>query len=139
MRRAVATRPRRVATAAPAPGNPAQAGVFHWRPGSFTPRACAAAAGSRPGGGAPFAPRAKGAIRRRLDRPAGATLPPDPAWPLQSRLFPAPRRARAPMTVQPSVLSLIGQTPIVQAQHLDTGVCELYLKLECMNPGGSIK
>jgi cystathionine beta-synthase len=43
------------------------------------------------------------------------------------------------MTVQPSVLSLIGQTPIVQAQHLDTGVCELYLKLECMNPGGSIK
>ncbi|HEY9144465.1 MAG TPA: pyridoxal-phosphate dependent enzyme, partial [Arenimonas sp.] len=32
-----------------------------------------------------------------------------------------------------------GNTPMVKAQHLDTGVCELYLKLECMNPGGSIK
>ncbi|HEX5754779.1 MAG TPA: cysteine synthase family protein, partial [Arenimonas sp.] len=43
------------------------------------------------------------------------------------------------MTVQQSVLELIGNTPMVKAQHLDTGVCELYLKLECMNPGGSIK
>jgi len=43
------------------------------------------------------------------------------------------------MTVQQSVLELIGETPIVKAQRLDTGVCELYLKLECMNPGGSIK
>jgi cystathionine beta-synthase len=46
---------------------------------------------------------------------------------------------RAPMTVQTSVLQLIGDTPMVQAQRLDTGLCELYLKLECMNPGGSIK
>ena len=43
------------------------------------------------------------------------------------------------MTVQNSVLELIGETPIVKARNLDTGVCELYLKLECMNPGGSIK
>ena len=43
------------------------------------------------------------------------------------------------MTVQTSVLQLIGDTPMVQAQRLDTGLCELYLKLECMNPGGSIK
>ena len=43
------------------------------------------------------------------------------------------------MTVHHSVLELIGDTPIVQAQRLDTGLCELYLKLECMNPGGSIK
>jgi cystathionine beta-synthase len=41
--------------------------------------------------------------------------------------------------VQQNVLQLIGNTPIVKAQNLDTGVCELYLKLECMNPGGSIK
>jgi cystathionine beta-synthase len=41
--------------------------------------------------------------------------------------------------VHSSVLALIGQTPIVKAQRLDTGPCELYLKLECMNPGGSIK
>ena len=38
-----------------------------------------------------------------------------------------------------SVLELIGNTPMVRVRHLDTGPCELYLKLECMNPGGSIK
>ena len=43
------------------------------------------------------------------------------------------------MSVHNSVLELIGDTPMVKAQHLDTGCCELYLKLECMNPGGSIK
>jgi cystathionine beta-synthase len=43
------------------------------------------------------------------------------------------------MTVQTSVLQLIGDTPMVQAQRLDTGLCALFLKLECMNPGGSIK
>jgi cystathionine beta-synthase len=43
------------------------------------------------------------------------------------------------MPVHQNVLELIGETPIVQAQHLDTGLCQLYLKLECMNPGGSIK
>jgi len=43
------------------------------------------------------------------------------------------------MTIHHSVLELIGQTPMVKAQHLDAGLCELYLKLECMNPGGSIK
>jgi cystathionine beta-synthase len=43
------------------------------------------------------------------------------------------------MDVQQSVLDLIGDTPMVRAHRLDAGVCELYLKLECMNPGGSIK
>ncbi|MGO0999895.1 pyridoxal-phosphate dependent enzyme [Lysobacter sp. CA196] len=43
------------------------------------------------------------------------------------------------MAIHFSVLELIGQTPIVKAQRLDTGVCELYLKLESQNPGGSIK
>ena len=43
------------------------------------------------------------------------------------------------MPVHQNVLELIGETPIVQAQNLDTGLCQLYLKLECMNPGGSIK
>ncbi|MGJ7901627.1 pyridoxal-phosphate dependent enzyme [Lysobacter sp. 1R34A] len=43
------------------------------------------------------------------------------------------------MAIHSSVLELIGQTPIVKAQRLDTGVCELYLKLESQNPGGSIK
>jgi cystathionine beta-synthase len=43
------------------------------------------------------------------------------------------------MTVHDSVLELIGDTPIVKARNLDTGPCELFLKLECQNPGGSIK
>src|SRR6476620_4862198 len=43
------------------------------------------------------------------------------------------------MTVHDSVLELIGETPIVKARNLDTGLCELYLKLESQNPGGSIK
>lgn len=43
------------------------------------------------------------------------------------------------MAIHNSVLELIGATPIIKAQRLDTGVCELYLKLESQNPGGSIK
>ena len=43
------------------------------------------------------------------------------------------------MTIAKSVLELIGATPMVQAQRLETGRCELYLKLESANPGGSIK
>ena len=38
-----------------------------------------------------------------------------------------------------SVLDLIGNTPILKLQHLDTGCCELFVKLENQNPGGSIK
>src|SRR5450432_4851437 len=37
------------------------------------------------------------------------------------------------------VLSLIGNTPLVRVGRIDTGSCELYLKLENHNPGGSIK
>ena len=36
-------------------------------------------------------------------------------------------------------LSLIGNTPMIRVTAFDTGVCELYLKLESQNPGGSIK
>ena len=43
------------------------------------------------------------------------------------------------MPIHASVLDLIADTPIVKAQRLDTGVCELYFKLENQNPGGSIK
>lgn len=43
------------------------------------------------------------------------------------------------MAIHSSVLELIGETPIVQAKRLDTGLCTLYLKLESANPGGSIK
>src|SRR4051812_13254484 len=37
------------------------------------------------------------------------------------------------------VLSLIGNTPLVRISRIDTGSCELYVKLENQNPGGSIK
>src|SRR3954449_4550469 len=37
------------------------------------------------------------------------------------------------------VLSLIGNTPLVRISRMDTGPCELYVKLENQNPGGSIK
>jgi cystathionine beta-synthase len=38
-----------------------------------------------------------------------------------------------------SVLELIGNTPIVRLTKFDTGLCELYVKLESQNPSGSIK
>jgi cystathionine beta-synthase len=37
------------------------------------------------------------------------------------------------------VLDLIGNTPLVKVTRMDTGPCELFLKLESQNPGGSIK
>ena len=43
------------------------------------------------------------------------------------------------MTIHSSVLDLIADTPIIKAQRLDAGPCELYFKLESQNPGGSIK
>src|SRR6202043_3985275 len=38
-----------------------------------------------------------------------------------------------------NVLEMIGHTPLMAATHLDTGPCQLFLKLENQNPGGSIK
>jgi cystathionine beta-synthase len=43
------------------------------------------------------------------------------------------------MPIHSSILELIADTPIVKAQRLATGACELYFKLENQNPGGSIK
>jgi len=40
---------------------------------------------------------------------------------------------------QPAVLDQIGNTPLVQVTRFDTGPCQLFLKLESQNPGGSIK
>src|SRR3712207_8820795 len=60
--------------------------------------------------------------------------------PPRSTLFPYTtlfRSRRHTMPAHASVLELIGDTPMVQAQRLDTGRCELYLKLESANPGGS--
>ncbi len=43
------------------------------------------------------------------------------------------------MAIYNNILELIGETPIIKASHLDTGPCELFIKLESQNPGGSIK
>ena len=40
---------------------------------------------------------------------------------------------------QAALFSLIGDTPLVEVTRIDTGPCQLFLKLESQNPGGSIK
>ena len=42
-------------------------------------------------------------------------------------------------SVSESVIDLIGNTPIVKLTSFDVGECELFVKLENQNPGGSIK
>jgi cystathionine beta-synthase len=41
--------------------------------------------------------------------------------------------------VAKNILETIGNTPIVELTHTDTGLCRLFVKLENQNPGGSIK
>ncbi|MDH3221959.1 MAG: pyridoxal-phosphate dependent enzyme, partial [Gammaproteobacteria bacterium] len=43
------------------------------------------------------------------------------------------------MEIYNSVLELIGNTPILKLKRFDTGLCELFIKMESENPGGSIK
>ena len=43
------------------------------------------------------------------------------------------------MTVYSNILDMVGDTPMLELTHFDTGPCRLFLKLELMNPGGSIK
>ena len=43
------------------------------------------------------------------------------------------------MKIYTNVLEMVGQTPMLEVNNIDTGPCRLFLKLELMNPGGSIK
>lgn len=43
------------------------------------------------------------------------------------------------MKVYANALEMIGNTPMLRVSNLDTGPCELYLKLETQNPGLSVK
>ena len=43
------------------------------------------------------------------------------------------------MKVFSNILDMVGQTPMLQLKNIDTGLCRLFLKLELMNPAGSIK
>ena len=38
-----------------------------------------------------------------------------------------------------NLLEMVGNTPVVRINNIDTGLCELFVKLENLNPGGSIK
>src|ERR1700693_2964999 len=53
-----------------------------------------------------------------------------------------PEISTAPTTTSkrpPGILSLIGDTPLVEVTQIDTGPCQLFLKLENQNPTGEIK
>jgi len=43
------------------------------------------------------------------------------------------------LTVVESVLDLVGNTPMLKMHSMETGLCDLFLKLESQNPGQSIK
>jgi len=43
------------------------------------------------------------------------------------------------MRIYRNVLEMVGNTPLLEVTRIDTGPCRLFLKLELMNPGGSIK
>ena len=43
------------------------------------------------------------------------------------------------MRVYSNILDMVGNTPMLEVTHIDTGPCRLFLKLELQNPGGSIK
>lgn len=43
------------------------------------------------------------------------------------------------MKIYSNVLEMIGRTPMLELKRLDAGPCQLFLKLELLNPGGSIK
>ncbi|HEY0709496.1 MAG TPA: pyridoxal-phosphate dependent enzyme [Polyangia bacterium] len=50
-----------------------------------------------------------------------------------------PDPATGENTRSPGLLGLIGNTPLIRLESFDTGPCELWVKLESQNPGGSIK
>jgi len=43
------------------------------------------------------------------------------------------------MNVYSDILDMVGSTPMLEITRIDTGPCRLFLKLELLNPGGSIK
>ena len=43
------------------------------------------------------------------------------------------------MQVYSNVLEMVARTPMLEVGNIDTGLCQLFLKLELANPGGSVK
>ena len=76
--------------------------------------------------GRPINPRIHAADRRIVD-----------AGPRRSVVSESPATDFAP--VFGNVLEMIGNTPMLELKRLDTGPCRLFVKMESMNPGNSIK
>lgn len=51
----------------------------------------------------------------------------------------APAQKPSPAPVFGNVLDMIGNTPMLEIKRIDTGPCTLFVKMESMNPGNSIK
>ena len=76
--------------------------------------------------GHPVTPRIHASDRRIVD-----------AGPRRPVVSETPATAFAP--VFGNVLEMIGNTPMLELKRLDTGPCRLFVKMESMNPGNSIK
>jgi cystathionine beta-synthase len=51
----------------------------------------------------------------------------------------SPIEVPPPLPKPPDILRLIGDTPLLEITRMDTGPCQLFVKLENQNPTGSIK
>src|SRR5437588_865204 len=70
--------------------------------------------------------------RRRLSERWGAA-------PMAYNRAPPSQGSRMSNPAHGSVLEMIGNTPLMAVRRVDTGPCQLFLKLENQTPGGSIK
>src|SRR6266436_1858287 len=97
-----------------------------------TPQPCCAT-GSAPGSSAALPERA-GALAAR-----GGALRGWGATPWTYNRDSPSQGSRMSNPAYGNVLEMIGNTPLMAVRRLDTGPCQLFLKLENQNPGGSIK
>lgn len=58
---------------------------------------------------------------------------------MDTATFEIPSALLAARAKPPAILSLIGDTPLLEITRMDTGPCQLFVKLENQNPTGSIK
>ena len=52
--------------------------------------------------------------------------------------MPSEKARPVPLKIKRTI-DLIGNTPLIEVKCFEVGACRLFLKLECQNPGGSIK
>ena len=50
-----------------------------------------------------------------------------------------PQTSSSQLLLADSILDLVGNTPMLKLHSMDTGYCDVFLKLESQNPGQSIK